>query len=57
MALTVDQLAVGQALEMAMAVDLLMVFHGFQMGKNFRTPRPLALQFFFNPRRQGVGGC
>ena len=42
---------------MAMTVDLLMVFQGFQMGEYFGAPRPLLLQFLFNPRRQGVGGC
>ena len=49
-------LAVGQALEMAVAMDLLVVFKGFQMGKDFGAAGPLLLQFFFNPRRQGVGG-
>ena len=47
MALTADQLAVGQALKMAMAVDLLVVFKGFQMGKDFCATGPLPLQFFF----------
>ena len=46
--------ALGQSLEMAMAVHLSVVFKRFQMGKDFGAAGPLPLQFFFNSCRHGV---
>ena len=42
---------------MAMTVNLLMAFQGFQMCEYLHAPGPLLLQILFDLRRQGVGGC
>ena len=42
---------------MAMTMDLLMVFRGFQVGEDFGASGPLVLQILFDLRGQGMCGC